>query len=153
MFAKNIILMALSLYLSLQPTYGEDYAKEVQESFGLETIPTLKLYHRGKKSYYMGNIFKGNLLQAEQFCRYHGMNLVNIESKEEHNTLQKIIVETRSVGDGLAGSADYMLTSFTRIPDGKYVSLTSGKTLTYLNWHKTQPNGGSEVYWSTLRRI
>ncbi|XP_028142649.1 snaclec coagulation factor IX/factor X-binding protein subunit A [Diabrotica virgifera virgifera] len=142
---RSINLIVLSIYLILQSSYGDGHPNGVQESFGLkEPIPTLKLHHRGKKSYYLGNIFKGNLLKAEQFCRYHGMNLVNIESTEENDFLQKIIVETGSLGDGLEGSDDYMLTSFTRIPDGKYVSLTSGKTLTYLNWHRNQPNGGQE---------
>ncbi|XP_072395612.1 C-type lectin 37Db-like isoform X2 [Diabrotica undecimpunctata] len=138
MILKSLNLIVLSMYLILQSSYGEDNTKCVQELFGLkDTIPTLNLHHRGKKSYYIGNLFKGNLLHAEQFCRYHGMNLVNIESKEEHNYLQKKIIETDS-------SPEYMLTSFTRIPDGKYVSLTSGKTLTYLNWYQGQPNGGQE---------
>ncbi|XP_050517672.1 C-type lectin 37Db-like isoform X1 [Diabrotica virgifera virgifera] len=141
MTSKSLIV--LSLYLILQSSYGDDATKGVQETFGLtQPIPTLKLYRLGQKSYYLGNIFKANLLQAEQFCRYHGMNLVNIESKEENDFLQKIIIETGMVKDT---SGEYIFTSFTRIPDGEnYVSLTSGKTLTYFNWHEGQPNGGTE---------
>ncbi|XP_072395613.1 C-type lectin 37Db-like [Diabrotica undecimpunctata] len=132
MFAKNIILMVLSLYLVFQPTYGEDYAKEVQELFGL--IPTLNLYHRGNKSYYIGNIFKGNVLHAEQFCRYHDMNLLNIETQEENNFLEEKLLEAGPPNE-------FFLTSFTRIPDNKlWISLTSGKSLQYFNWQKDEPN-------------
>uniref|UniRef100_A0A6P7FVL2 C-type lectin 37Db-like isoform X2 n=1 Tax=Diabrotica virgifera virgifera TaxID=50390 RepID=A0A6P7FVL2_DIAVI len=135
MFAKNIILMALSLYLSLQSTYGEDYAKEVQELFGLRnTIPSLNLYHRGNKSYYIGNVFKGNIIHVEQFCRYHDMNLVNIESQEENNFLEQKLLEA-------GPQNEFFYTSFTRIPDNKiWISLASGKSLKYFNWHEGEPN-------------
>ncbi|XP_028129339.1 C-type lectin 37Db-like isoform X2 [Diabrotica virgifera virgifera] len=135
MLFKNIIFVVLSMYMILQHTYGEDYAKEVQELFGLRnTIPTLNLYHRGNKSYYIGNIFKANVLHAEQFCRYHDMNLVNIETQEENNFLEEKLFE--------AGPPDeFFLTSLNRIPNNKlWISLTSGKSLKYFNWQKDEPN-------------
>ncbi|XP_028137394.1 C-type lectin 37Db-like isoform X2 [Diabrotica virgifera virgifera] len=135
MFLKNLFFVVLALYTILQRAHGEDYAKEVQELFGLRnTIPTLNLYHRGNKSYYIGNIFKGNLLHAHQFCRYHDMNLVNIETHEEHDFLEEKLIET--------GPPDqYFFTSFTRIPDDKlWISVTSGKPVAYFNWQKGEPN-------------
>ncbi|XP_072395609.1 perlucin-like isoform X2 [Diabrotica undecimpunctata] len=135
MFSKNLILLVLAWYQCLQPTCGEDYAKEVQELFGLRnTIPSLNLYHRGNKSYYIGNVFKGNIVHVEQFCRYHDMNLVNIESQEENNFLEQVLLE--------AGPQDeFFFTSLTRIPDNKiWISLASGKSVKYFNWREGEPN-------------
>uniref|UniRef100_A0A6P7GI95 Uncharacterized protein LOC114337306 n=1 Tax=Diabrotica virgifera virgifera TaxID=50390 RepID=A0A6P7GI95_DIAVI len=107
-------LIVLSLYLILQSSYGDDATKGVQETFGL-TQPIPTL-----KLYRLG-----------QKSYYLG------------NIFKKIIEITFILITDTSG--EYIFTSFTRIPDGEnYVSLTSGKTLTYFNWHEGQPNGGTE---------
>ncbi|CAG9832699.1 unnamed protein product [Diabrotica balteata] len=105
------------------------------ELFGLrDTIPTLNLYHRVNKSYYIGNIFKGNVLHAEQFCRYHDMSLVNIETQEENNFLEEKLLEADSSGEEF-------WTSGTKIPDSrKWIWFTTGRKISYFNWLKGQPD-------------
>ncbi|XP_028133334.2 perlucin-like [Diabrotica virgifera virgifera] len=99
-----------------------------------DKVPSLKLIHFGRKSYYIGDIFKGNFYHAEQFCRYHGMNLVNIESKAEMHFLEDAILET---GD----PALHYWMSGTRLPDQeRWISFTSARGMSYFNWSPGEPN-------------
>jgi len=41
--------------------------------------------------YYIGHFFKANWFKSAEYCRYHGMHLASITSKEQNDALEKII--------------------------------------------------------------
>ncbi|XP_057654013.1 perlucin-like [Diorhabda carinulata] len=91
------------------------------------------LYHHGNKSFYIGNVFKGNFLHSEQFCKYHGMSLATIESQEENDFLESKLIER-----GVEGV--WLFTSGTRLPNNVWVWLATGKNIAWTNWKTGEPN-------------
>nr|CAI5822811.1 unnamed protein product [Callosobruchus analis] len=52
----------------------------------------MPLVVNGSNIYYYGFIYKGTALQAEAFCRNHNMDLLSIETPEEHAFLEESLL-------------------------------------------------------------
>ncbi|XP_018569920.1 perlucin-like [Anoplophora glabripennis] len=103
-----------------------------------ERAPRLPLLEFDHKSYYLGIIFKGSYFQAEQFCRYHGMQLLSITSAEENDFLGQNVIKM-----GL--STERFWTSGSRLPDGKtWVWMSTGRPFSFNNWFPGEPNNAKE---------
>ncbi|KAG5867130.1 hypothetical protein JTB14_006257 [Gonioctena quinquepunctata] len=106
----------------------------------INTLPSLTLETFGGRLYYVEAIFKGNYYQAIQFCNFHGMELVSIESRYENEFLWKHL-------KAFLGPGDYPFwTSGTTMPDDRWVWLSTGKPIIFTNWSPNQPDnaGGNE---------
>ncbi|CAH1113041.1 unnamed protein product [Psylliodes chrysocephalus] len=137
----SVLFVTFTKSVISQSSYSDEEVSNLSPTNQTKTnqnIPTLPLINYGKKSYYIGTVFKGNFFQSEQFCRYHGMNLVSIMSKEENDFLRQKINEQEE-------SSQRFWTSGTRIPDNvKWIWFTTGKSLTYLSWDEGQPNNAAK---------
>ncbi|CAG9820833.1 unnamed protein product [Phaedon cochleariae] len=60
------------------------------------TIPRFRLEKFGDRHYYFETIFAGDYHSAILFCKYHDMELLSIESKEENDFLWKHLQPLRS---------------------------------------------------------
>ncbi|KAG5867131.1 hypothetical protein JTB14_006258 [Gonioctena quinquepunctata] len=106
----------------------------------INTLPSLKLEKFGDRLYYFGAIFEGNYYQAMQFCNFHDMDLVSIETKDENDFLWKHL-------QSFLGWGEYWFwTSGTTMPDDHWVWLSTGKPILFANWFPNQPDnaGGNE---------
>ncbi|CAG9824202.1 unnamed protein product [Phaedon cochleariae] len=61
----------------------------------MNTVPSIELEKFEDSLYYFGVIFKTNYYRAMQFCKYHDMELLSIESKEENDFLLKHVQSLR----------------------------------------------------------
>nr|XP_023012622.1 uncharacterized protein LOC111502712 [Leptinotarsa decemlineata] len=100
--------------------------------------PNIKLLHFKNKSYYFSRQFKGNFLQAVEFCQMINMQLVTITSEEENSRIHKYIRDT--IG------GDSWWTSGSRILDGeRWVWISTGKQVEYTNWLVGQPDNMNDL--------
>ncbi|CAG9858078.1 unnamed protein product [Phyllotreta striolata] len=131
------ILVILDLFSVCYGNSGS-LSQEYWKNLSGQKSPALPLVHNGVKSYYIGNIFKAEFLQAQQFCKFHGMELLSIESKEENDFLNKKIVD--------AGNRNERLwTSGTRVPEtDHWMWLSTGKSISYFNWNIHQPDNDKQ---------
>ncbi|XP_018561628.1 perlucin [Anoplophora glabripennis] len=111
------------------------------EALSLEdTLPNIALEKFGNKYYYFGVIYEGNFFQAIQYCHYHGMRPLSVESVEENNFLRKQLKPFLGAGEY------HFWTSGTILPTDHWVWLATGKPIIYTNWAPNEPNnaGGNE---------
>jgi len=95
---------------------------------------SMPLTQLGQKKYYLGIFFKANWYKAEQYCRFHGMHLASINSKEQQDDLENHI---ESFGMG----HEHFWTSGTdQGEEGKFFWMSTGKPVTYENWNAGEPN-------------
>ncbi|KAG5877305.1 hypothetical protein JTB14_021100 [Gonioctena quinquepunctata] len=116
------------------------YKDSLSEDVLINTLPSLGLEKFGGRLYYFETIFKGNYYKATQFCNFHDMELVSIESKSENNFLRKHI-------QAFLGSGEYHFwTSGTTMPDDHWVWLSTGRPILFTNWAPNEPDnaGGNE---------
>jgi len=105
--------------------------EEHNSNGGSWSMPFVKL---GSKRYYIGHFFKSNWYKASQYCRFHGMHLASVESKEENSLLEKYI---NDFGFG----QDHFWTSGTdQAEEGNFFWFGNGKPITFTNWNAGEPN-------------
>ncbi|GAB6022333.1 hypothetical protein CHUAL_006455 [Chamberlinius hualienensis] len=134
-------LQSSSSTISGTVTRGDCNAEDCRNDVGSgssSTSSTLKwrmpLANLGNKSYYLGIFFKANWYRSYQFCRYHGLHLVSIESQEENQRLEDYIKT-----EGLM--AEHFWTSGTdQSEEGSFFWMGTGRPLTYTNWNAGEPN-------------
>jgi len=95
------------------------------------SVPATQL---GDKQYYMGIFFKANWYKAQQYCRFHNMELASISSEGEQKKLEDHITD---IGMG----HEHFWTSGTdQAEEGKFFWMANGRPLTYENWNAGEPN-------------
>jgi len=105
-----------------------------KSSFVSETRWNMPFIQLGYKRYYVGNFFKANWYKANQYCRFHGMHLASIESKEENSLLEKHIAD---IGLG----AEHFWTSGNDLSEeGSFVWFGNGHPISFTNWNTGEPN-------------
>ncbi|KAG5866915.1 hypothetical protein JTB14_001413 [Gonioctena quinquepunctata] len=133
MFTKYLLVFCVFISSVQVYTNGSEVFSDAFANDTGETNPSLQLSHFGKKSYYIGNIFKGNFFHAQQFCRYHGMHLLSIATTEENEFVKEEISKS---GDG--GKSFW--TSGTRLPDSqKWIWMSTGKSVVFSSWDNGEP--------------
>ncbi|XP_023022209.1 C-type lectin mosGCTL-1 [Leptinotarsa decemlineata] len=137
MFLSSIVgaLFFLLHYASSNPVKGYvALTDSLSNDVVINTLPSLQLQKFGERLYYFGAIFEGNYYQAMQFCNYHDMQLVSIESKEENDFLWKHM-------QSFLGWGEYWFwTSGTTMPDEHWVWMSTGKPILFANWFENQPD-------------
>jgi len=86
------------------------------------------------KNYYIGHFFKANWYKASQYCRYHGLQLASIETKEENTILERYISEI-----GL-GNEHFWTSGTDQAEEGVFYWFGTGKPVGYTNWNAGEPN-------------
>jgi len=120
-----LLILLISSFLGVSPETCEKSTGPVWN------MPFVKL---GPKRYYIGHFFKANWYKSQQYCRFHGMHLASIESKEENAVLEKHVNE---IGLG----TDHFWTSGTdQGEEGTFVWFSTGKPITFTNWNAGEPN-------------
>ncbi|VEN45113.1 unnamed protein product [Callosobruchus maculatus] len=150
MSVRILVLLATFVTLTYGVSAGHNTSAisgfpKIRVGFNVESSPEphLPLVRYGKVQYYFGAILGDTVEQVDLFCRYHGMKLVSIQTKEETANL-------------IAGLRNYLE------PSEKVKFWTSGKKYSnnnqwrwestglpthYTNWAKGEPNnsGGNEA--------
>lgn len=119
--------------------------------FGIQyhTSPAVKLERYQNSIYYIGYIYKGSWYQAMQFCKYHNMDLVSIETQEENEFLSN---QMKTFFGG--GSEYWFWTSGTTLSNNHWVWMNTGRPIVYANWFPNQPdNAGSSEHCLEARYI
>ncbi|XP_074025540.1 C-type lectin mosGCTL-1-like [Leptinotarsa decemlineata] len=128
-------VLLLSHYSSTKPV--EVYSAltdSLSSDVVLNNLPSLQLQIFGDHLYYFGAIYEGNYFRAMQFCNYHGMQLVSIESKEENDFLWKYL-------QTFLGRRGYWFwASGTVLADDHWVWMSTGRPILFTNWIKNQPD-------------
>ncbi|XP_018561630.1 perlucin-like [Anoplophora glabripennis] len=99
-----------------------------------EALPDVPLEKFGNKYYYFGAIYEGNYFQAIQYCNYHRMTLLSIETKEENDFLFERFRHF------LGWGTYHFWTSGTTLPDAHWVWLSTGRPVLFANWSPNQPD-------------
>jgi len=95
------------------------------------TMPLVKL---GDRMYYFGLFQKANWFKAGQFCRYHGLHLVSLETSEENQRLEEYLRQ-----QGLL--AEHFWTAGTdQGEEGKFFWVGTGRQIGFANWNAGEPN-------------
>ncbi|XP_018561629.1 perlucin-like [Anoplophora glabripennis] len=124
-----------------------DY-KELLKGSLKDTLPNIPLEKFGNKYYYFGAIYQGNFFQAMQYCHYHGMNPLSVESVEENNFLWEKLKPFLGAGEY------HFWTSGTTLSDAHWVWLATGRPIIYANWFPTQPdNAGNNEKCLEVRYV
>ncbi|KAH8352256.1 hypothetical protein KR084_003013, partial [Drosophila pseudotakahashii] len=82
------------------------------------------------KFFYIENVSKLNWIEAASTCRMMGGQLADINDEEEYNGLKARVVYTNSYWLGISDQAK----------DGEFISLSSGKPATFLEWQANRPH-------------
>ncbi|XP_023022206.2 C-type lectin mosGCTL-7 [Leptinotarsa decemlineata] len=109
-------------------------ADPVSHEVVIGTLPSFKLHQFGNKLYYFGAIYKGDYNQAMQFCNFHDMHMVSIETKEENDFLWT------SLKSFLAWGEFRFWTSGTTTKEHLWFWMSTGKPVTWANWFPNQPD-------------
>ncbi|XP_018561627.1 perlucin-like [Anoplophora glabripennis] len=112
---------------------------DYKESSLEDTLPNIALEKFGNKYYYFGVIYEGNFFQAIQYCHYHGMRPLSIESVEETNFL------IRQLKRFLGAEKYNFWTSGTILPNDHWVWLATGKPIVYTHWLPNEPNNWANI--------
>ncbi|XP_056636538.1 perlucin-like isoform X1 [Diorhabda sublineata] len=105
-------------------------------------LPSMTLARFKDSVYYFAGIFKGNHYQATQLCKYHNMDLVSIETKEENDFLYEYMTS-------FYGNTDYIFWTSGSIDNlSDWIWMGTGKPIIFANWFPKQPDnaGNNEKY-------
>ncbi|KAJ8919774.1 hypothetical protein NQ315_006303 [Exocentrus adspersus] len=133
MLKISLLLVLTSESINGRSVNTDDKAQGIPPSFPLITFGNITS-NRNSAQYYFGTIYKGNFFQAIQFCNYHRMELLSIESAEENNFLFTNLV--KFIGTGLYS----FWTSGTILPENHWVWLSTGKPIVHATWTATPNN-------------
>ncbi|CAG9855092.1 unnamed protein product [Phyllotreta striolata] len=109
---------------------------------------TMELQRYQDSLYYFQTIFKGTFFQAMQFCKFHGMELVSIESKDENDFLHEALSKFLTAGDYLFWSSGIKVE-----PDNRWEWMGTGKPISYFNWLAGQPGNTATERYLELRHL
>ncbi|CAG9840998.1 unnamed protein product [Diabrotica balteata] len=132
---KSLILVVLFVLFNVQmdnAQFGRSLRRPSKARVGHPSLPApTELY----TLYYFGHKQKLTWLEAMQHCKLLNMDLVAIESKEEHDFIHAFLDKN------LNNKYDYWFwTSGTTLAHNKWAWLSTGRPVTYTNWEGTQPD-------------
>ncbi|XP_018561631.1 E-selectin-like [Anoplophora glabripennis] len=108
--------------------FNDTSGKPVSNDTELGVYVPLETDVKNNKQYYFGIVYKGNIFQAIQYCNYHNMELLSIETPEENTFLFDTLVNF--IGTGRYG----FWTSGTLLPENHWVWLSTGKPVVHPSW-------------------
>uniref|UniRef100_A0A1W7R8M8 Putative salivary c-type lectin n=1 Tax=Aedes albopictus TaxID=7160 RepID=A0A1W7R8M8_AEDAL len=88
------------------------------------------------KKYFIPN-FKANWHKALEFCISLDMNLVTVESRQEHDDLVKFVQKT----DKFSNATRFWLGASDLAEEGVYTWVLNSRLATFTNWAEGEPTG------------
>ncbi|XP_072392015.1 uncharacterized protein [Diabrotica undecimpunctata] len=147
MLSRGVLLLfAIAAYVQGTP---------VQKGWlkGWANVPNVPLVKHGNKSYFLGVNYKANFQEALQFCDVLYMKLLTIDSEEENDAIQKIILDNKSTG------TEYWTSAANFLDNRNFVWMSTGKTVEHTKWENGEPSYNGEkcvqlweknnnIYWN-----